>query len=317
MSTFNNTISMKKNKYIFLVASLLLFVACSSPEKTPFPSKVEYNFMVVSDMGKTGDFSPEATAHEVAIMADSLHPRFMINSGDMFHGNGVKDTNDVLWQIGFEKLFSTKSLMVDWYSTIGNHEYFGNPQALVDYAKKGGRWIMPERYYTVVKQVNPETSLRIIVLDTSPFEKKYRKDVRYKSVWSQDQKKQVVWLDSVLQTSHETWKIVVGHHPIYTADFGHGNTKGLIDEVDPILHKYNVDFYFCGHIHKFEHTLRKGMNYIVTTSGSKKRATNPWLYTQFYAKSLGFTLCSITSKGFRVSFINERGEELYSFLKKR
>ncbi len=308
---------MEKNKNIFWVALLLLCVACSSPEKTPFPKKTDYNFMVVSDMGKTGEFTPMATAHEVGVMADSLNPHFMINSGDMFHGNGVKDTNDVLWQTGFEKLFPGKSLMVDWYSAIGNHEYFGNPQALVDYAQKGGRWKMPARYYTLVKQIDAKTTLRIVVLDTSPYEKKYRKDDRYRAVWNQDEKKQTLWLDSVLHASHETWKIVVGHHPIYTADFGHGNTQGLIDEVDPVLRKYKVDFYFCGHIHKFEHTLRKGMNYIVTTTGSKKRAVNPWFYTRFYAKSLGFTLCSITPTGFRVSFINERGEELYSYLKKR
>ncbi len=308
---------MSKLNNFLLPVLLLLVVACGNSEKTPFPKKTDYNFMVVSDMGKTDNLSPEVTAHEVAIMADSLHPRFMINSGDMFHGSGVKDTSDRLWQIGFEKLFPTKSLMVDWYSTIGNHESFGNPQALVDYAKKGGRWKMPARYYTLVKRVDAKTTLRIVVLDTSPYEKKYRKDKRYKAIWNQDEKRQTIWLDSVLHASHETWKIVVGHHPIYTGDFGHGNTQGLIDEVDPILHKYNVDFYFCGHIHKFEYTLRKGMNYIVTTSGSKKRAANPWLYTQFYAKSLGFTLCSITPKGFRVSFINERGEELYSFLKKR
>ena len=268
-------------------------------------------------MGKAGDFYPTAVGHEVGLMADSLKPRFVINSGDMFHGAGVKDSADRLWKIGFEELFSSPSLNINFYATIGNHEYIGNPQALVDYAKKGGRWKMPARYYTVVEKIDSVTSLRIVILDTSPFLESYRKKDQYKQVLTQDTKKQVVWLDSVLQSSHETWKIVIGHHPIYSSIFGdHGNTKEILQQVDPLLHKYGVDFYFGGHVHTFQHNVVDGMNYIVTTSGSKKRFSNPWYYTQFHAKSLGFTLCSITPAGFRVSFINENGEELYSFRKK-
>lgn len=303
---------------LFLILSCAIVIAgCSSPDKTPFPKASDYNFFVVSDMGMSGEFTPVATAHEVSVMADSLRPRFVINSGDMFHNVGVKDTADALWEIGFEELFEGKNLQLDFYGTLGNHEYYGNPQALIDYTHKSSRWKMPSRYYTLVKQVDAKTSLRIVVLDTSPFLESYREKPGYKAVLTQDPKKQVVWLDSVLNSSHETWKIVVGHHPISSSMFGdHGNTKELERDVEPLLKKYGVDFYFCGHVHTFQHNRQHGMDYIVTTSGSKKRFANPWIYSKFYAKSIGFTLCSITPAGFRVSFLNENGKELYSYTKK-
>ncbi|MFZ4457138.1 MAG: metallophosphoesterase [Bacteroidales bacterium] len=308
---------MKKNYQIVLLFLAVFAIACTSPDKTPFPKASDYNFFVVSDMGMTGEFSPIATAKEVSKLADELKPRFVINSGDMFHDVGVKDTADALWDIGFEQLFEGPNLNLNFYGTLGNHEYYGNPQALVDYSLKSKRWKMPARYYTVVKQIDAKNSLRIVVLDTSPFLEKYRAKSAYKAVLTQDPQKQVVWLDSVLNASHETWKIVVGHHPIYSTMFGdHGNTTEVQKAVEPLLKKYNVDFYFAGHVHTFQHNQADGVDYIVTTSGSKKRFANPWLNNKFYAKSLGFTLCSITSSGFRVSFVNEKGEEIYSYLKK-
>lgn len=295
----------------------ILFTACSSPEKTPFPKATDYNFFVISDCGKTGNLSPDVTAKEVNRLADILRPRFVINSGDNFHDVGVKDTLDPLWKIGFENLYTTPSLNIDFYGTIGNHEYMGNPQALVDYTHCSSRWKVPARYYTVSKTIDSTTTLRIIVLDTSPFLESYQKKDQYKEVRSQDTKKQVAWLDSVLKVSKEKWKIVIGHHPIYTSDLGHGNTNELIDQVDPLLRKYNVDFYFCGHVHSFQHLSRKGMDYIVTSSACKPRRSNPWFYTKFHARSLGFTLCSVSKEGFRVSFINEKGDELYDFRKNK
>ena len=176
---------------------------------------------------------------------------------------------------------------------------------------------MPARYYTLSKQIDHKTSLRIVVIDTSPFLEKYRKKPAYKAVLTEDTQKQLAWLDSVLNASHETWKIVIGHHPIYSTTFGdHGNTTEVQNAVEPLLKKYNVDFYFAGHVHTFQHNQTDGIDYIVTTSGCKKRFANPWFNNKFFAKSLGFTLCSITSAGFRVSFINEQGDEIYSYLKK-
>jgi len=299
----------------YLLLIIQLFVSCADSTGGAFPVKNDYNFFILSDMGATGDLNPEKVAKVASSLGDTLGPRFVISSGDTFHDNGVRDTSDLFWKSRFEDVYTGKSLSVDWYPTLGNHEYLGNPQALVDYTLKGGKWKMPARYYTLVKQIDAKNSLRLVILDTSPFIRKYRKKEAYKAVRDQDTKRQVQWVDSVLASSRETWKIVVGHHPIYTTDLGHGNTDELIDLIDPLLRKYKVDFYFSGHVHSFQHLSRDGMDYIVTTSACKKRLATPWFYARYFATSLGFTLCSISERGFRVSFVNDSGKEIYSYLK--
>lgn len=35
--------------------------------------------------------------------------------------------------------------MLEWYPILGNHEYRGNTQAVIDYSKVSRRWVMNER----------------------------------------------------------------------------------------------------------------------------------------------------------------------------
>lgn len=49
-----------------------------------------------------------------------------------------------------------------------------------------------------------------------------------------------------------TWLIVVGHYPVYSAG-EHGDNAELKAYLQPLLEKYNVDAYFCGHDHISEH----------------------------------------------------------------
>ena len=63
-------------------------------------------------------------------------------------------------------------------------------------------------------------------------------------------------INSVLTNSTETWKIVIGHHPIYSGGFGHGNKEELINQLKPILEKNKVQMYFCGHSHSSQYIKR-------------------------------------------------------------
>eukprot|EP00662_Eupelagonemidae_sp_cell21_P022485 gene22485-56430_t len=59
---------------------------------------------------------------------------------------------------------------------------------------------------------------------------------------------QVAWLRRELAASQAVWKVVLGHHPIYTAG-SHGTTPVLLAELDPILREFGVQFYIAGHDH--------------------------------------------------------------------
>jgi len=305
------------NRGFCLLLLAVLISGCKPDPVVETPTGNGYNFFVISDMGSTGRFRQDSVAHTINRLSGSLHPEFVINQGDFFHDDGVRDTLDPLWDAQFEKMFTAPALQVKWYSILGNHEYIGNPQALIDYGRHNARWTMPERNYTFVRQVDSLTSVRFVMIDTSPFAFFYRFDPKYHAVKLQDPARTVAFADSVLACSKETWKVVVGHHPVYTSDFSQGNTYRLIEQMAPVLRKYKVDFYLSGHIHKFEHTQREGVDYMTTTTGVKPRWTNPWFFVKYVHRSLGFTVCNVTSQEFTFYFINEKGETLYSYRKRK
>ena len=174
-------------KFGFGIALLVLFVGGCKP-KSPIenPPADGYNFFVVSDMGSSGPYREDSVAKMVNKLSGKFHPRYVINQGDFFHDSGVKDTLDPLWTAQFEKMFTAPELNVKWYSVIGNHEYIGNPQALVDYGKHNARWTMPARNYTFVQKVDSATSIRFIMIDTAPFVLLYRHDSKYHAVNDQN-----------------------------------------------------------------------------------------------------------------------------------
>jgi len=119
----------------------------------------------------------------------------------------------------------------------------------------------------------------------------------------------------VLTVSKEKWIIVVGHHPVYSVDTHHGDSQELIDQLDPILRKHHVDFYFSGHIHSEQHIQKTGMDYIVSASASLGAPATYGPYTKYENSVEGFTICSVKSGTFEVIFVNEKGEELYRYKK--
>ena len=108
--------------------------------------------------------------------------------------------------------------------------------------------------------------------------------------------------------------MVFGHHPVYSANPTHGNTPEMIAKVKPLLDKYHVNIYFCGHDHDFQHLRAPGsdVDYIVTGTGSEVRPTAKNSMTQFNYSVPGFSLVTITKKVIKVSFIDYNGNVLYS-----
>jgi tartrate-resistant acid phosphatase type 5 len=184
------------------------------------------NFLVVGDWGRDGN----AHQHEVAVQmgraAHSLASQYVFSVGDNFYEDGVQSTSDPLWRSSFEAIYSAPSLQVPWYVALGNHDYRGSPQAQIDYATISQRWRMPSRYYKVSGSQIGAPHLDVFVIDTSPLVHKYRKDVHSAiaaNVVSQDVPAQLRWLDEQLSRSTAPWRLVLGHHTIYSGGSGHGD----------------------------------------------------------------------------------------------
>jgi hypothetical protein len=318
---------MKKIKWLvkltfILVVTTAFFVGCSRPKVVPdkgiLINKQGLMFFIISDFGCNGYGVQRQVAETMGCLADSLSPDFIVSSGDQFHVNGVRSVQDPIWLSNFENIYTRPSLHVNWYPVLGNHEYHGNTQALIDYSKISRRWCMPAHYYTLVKEVNDSVKIRLLFIDTPPFAEKYREDVEgYPDASKQNLQKQINWIDSVLSHSTEKWKVVIGHHPIYSVDGKHGNTSELIEKLKPLLEKYGVSFYFAGHIHNFQHLKSNNnpLDYIITSSACRQRPDSTNAMTRFSSPESGFTVCSVTADTFKLYFVNATGKAIYQFAK--
>lgn len=62
---------------------------------------------------------------------------------------------------------------------------------------------------------------------------------------------QLEHINSMLEEANRrnpTWLLVAGHYPIYSVG-EHGDTSELQSYLQPLLQKYGVHAYFCGHDH--------------------------------------------------------------------
>jgi 3',5'-cyclic AMP phosphodiesterase CpdA len=281
----------------------------------------EYNFIIANDLGRNGYYDQKPIATSMGQWADSADIEFVAAAGDVHHFNGVASVNDPLWMTNYELIYSDPSLMLDWYAILGNHEYRGNTQACLDYGKISRRWVMPSRYYTIVKEIDNKTTLRLVFIDTAPLIHKYREDsLDYPDAHKQNDVAQLHFIDSVLTASKETWKMVIGHHPVYAyTPKDQSERDDMQARLDPILRKHNVDYYICGHIHNFQHIRAKGSNtdYIVNSSASRSRPVEKTEGTQFCSPLSGFLICSVDSAHFAINMMDKAGKCIYSYNRKK
>lgn len=274
------------------------------------------NFYLANDLGRNGYYDQKPIAEMMGKMAENIDIECVVAAGDVHHFEGVRSTSDPLWMTNYELIYNHPELMLPWYAILGNHEYRGNTQAVIDYSKISARWNVPALYYTKVLE-SDDVTVRLVMIDTAPLINKYRKDKEdYPEAGLKDDVKQLEWIDSVLTVAKEDWVIVVGHHPIYAdTDKSDSERLDLQKRLDPILRKHkNVDFYLCGHIHNFQHIRQKGANYdyIVNTSGSLSRPVKKIAGTQFCSNVTGYSLITADKKELDLHLIDKEGRIIYT-----
>ena len=282
--------------------------------------KGDISFYVTSDMGRNGYYEQKPIAELMGVMAEEVSPECVFAVGDIHHFEGVRSVQDPLWTSNFENIYSHPELMLPWYPVLGNHEYRGSTQAVLDYANISRRWEMPARYYS--KTFNDKgISIRFILLDTSPLLSKYRKDTeKYPDACKQNVQEQLDWLENELKNAEENWIVVMGHHPIYAQTPKSASEREDMQKlVDPILRKYNVDMYICGHIHNFQHIRKDASNidYIVNSAASLSRKVNEIEGTRFCSREPGFSIITFRQNEMNLYMIDKQGEVLYTVKRKK
>ena len=198
---------------LFLMLSTSLTAMAQLTDYSIF--KKHFNIFIANDLGRNGYYDQKPIAELMGQMAEAgANPEFVVATGDVHHFDGVASVNDPLWLTNYELIYSHPELMIAWHPLLGNHEYRGNTQAVMDYSHVSRRWQMPARYYTQ-RYEHKGMTMRILWIDTTPLISKYRDDrEQYPDAALQDDEAQLAWIDSVLTAATEQWVIVCGHHPM-------------------------------------------------------------------------------------------------------
>lgn len=77
---------------------------------------------------------------------------------------------------------------------------------------------------------------------------------------------QISWLKAELAQSSAAWKLVLGHHPVYSAG-SHGITTAMFEELDPLMRQHGVQVIFSGHDHSKQLMQHRGLNYVISGAG--------------------------------------------------
>ena len=319
MDTTLDLKSAKRNMLIILLviaASLLLNITANAQTPEQWKTlKGDVNLFIANDLGRNGYYEQKTIAELMGVMGETIGPEAVVAAGDVHHFEGVVSTQDPLWMTNYELIYSHPELMITWLPVLGNHEYRGNTQAVLDYRNISRRWEMEGKYYTKVYDDNG-VSIRLVLIDTTPLINRYHNSSTYPDVDSQDIDAQLKWIDKTLNEATEDWVIVAGHHPMY-AD----TKKDLIEQKDmqerllPILQRYKskVAMYVCGHFLNIQLNRRgiDGIDYVVNSSASLARKVNPTEGTIFCSPAEGFSVVSATKKQLNLYMIDKKGEVIH------
>lgn len=300
----------------FLTSTLLTFAAISAASaQIPATGLTgDVKLLIGNDLGRNGYYEQKPIAELMGKVAEAVGPDAFLALGDIHHYLGIESVNDPLWTTNYELMYSHPELQVEWCPVLGNHEYRGNTQAVMDYSGTSRRWNMPSRYYTRIFD-NDGTRVKVVFIDTAPIIDKYHANTaEYPDAGRQDVDAQLQWLDRELsRDDNADWTIVAGHHPVYAQTPKQSTERtDMQKKVDPILRKHKVDMYVCGHIHNFQHIRKNGIDYVVNTSGSLSRpdvkATDG---TVFCSGVPGFSVVTATPKALTLSMIDNHGNVIH------
>lgn len=282
------------------------------------------NFLAVGDWGREGNFHQRDVAAKMGESAKEIDARFVISVGDNFYEDGISGIEDPAWHNSFEAVYDAPSLQVPWYVILGNHDYHGNSQAQLDYSANSSRWRMPARWYQYERSAPDNARIGFFAIDTSPMMAEYYIDGAQKVKVGPEKKNvsvQLAWLDDALKNSKADWKVVIGHHPVYSGKIQKGSavpvvgepggSPELIAQLDPILQRHQVALYLNGHEHDLQHVVHGVTHYVCTGAGSKTAPKCAMSGSDFCSLQSGFVACSVNRKRLRIAYRDFTGAELH------
>ena len=271
-------------------------------------------FYLLGDMG-SGDESQLKVSNAMKQNMADKKKTFVLGLGDNIYEKGCESSNDSQFMTKFEEPYSRISDKIKFYMLLGNHDYRGNINAQLSYAKKskerGGKWVMDSTYY--VPNTNTSNIVEFFIIDSN------MDDLSEESI-----QKQLKYMKNKIHKSTATWKVVNGHHT-WRSIAGHGNAEPRLESfLMELFRDAPFDVYMCGHDHNKQIISTTINNVPVTmivcgTGGKAYHDTNNLENLdnihdlEFVSNNLGFGRCSATKKHLDVSFFDGNNDEEYKY----
>jgi calcineurin-like phosphoesterase family protein len=197
-------------------------------------------FLATADSG-SGDSNQRAVGRQMGALHRRDPVELVLMAGDNIYPSGDLALVKATFQRPYRELLAAG---VPFHAVLGNHDNItGNGKPQVAYPPFGmkGRWYSLRR-----------GPVAFFMLDTN-----------VKAPWQL----QLPWLKRELAASDAPWKVVVGHHPIYSSGF-YGNDPAAIARLTPLFRRHGVQLYINGHDHNYERSKPlQGTTYLTVGGG--------------------------------------------------
>ncbi len=201
-------------------------------------------------------------AEKVRNIVAARHPDLLLTVGDNAYNRGRYDE----FRTRVFALYRDLMAQIPFMPAIGNHDnYTDHARPYLDlFVLPENAWRPQERerYYSF-----DLANVHIVVLDTT--------DPLYQ-IGDLALDDMADWLDADLAATAKPWRIVLFHHPPYSAG-AHGSDTRVRARLVPILERHGVQFVFNGHEHDYQRTCPirdnacvlpdEGITYVITGGG--------------------------------------------------
>ncbi|MEH2152988.1 metallophosphoesterase family protein [Nostoc sp.] len=233
-------------------------------------------FVSVADTG-TGAKGQYAVARAMNAYHQKNPYDLVVLAGDNIYNNGEIEKINAVFERPYQGLLKQG---VKFHACLGNHDIrTANGDLQVKYAG----FNMKGRYYTFRRG-----TVQFFALDTNG---------------NADWKNQLPWLEKELSLSNAPWKVVFGHHPIYSSG-QYGNNPDFIKTFTPLFKKYGVQLYINGHEHNYERTRAiDGTTYLICGAGAGNRPVGRSEWTGYSTSDLSFASYEVYKDRIEISAI--------------
>ena len=300
-----------------LLLSLLSLLASAQVHLplAPIPRDT-FHFVSLGDWGSVNK-DQAAVAKTIGESVAVFNATVLLAVGDNFYEDGVANDTDPQWQTTYEDVYTHPALQLPWYAIEGNHDHhLGRGQGQIDFYKnhRDNRWVMPAYWYDQVWHLQgSNVSVHVVFIDTVILSGD--DNVTYPV----QRKAQYTWINDTLAASTADWLLVVGHYPVYSSG-EHGNTPDLQANLLPLLRRYDVDLYLCGHDHTLQHLQESATStqYFVSGNGAKRGDITPIPQQKFGVVDPGFMLHAVHGlETMSTMVVDMTGKTIYEYTQKR